>query len=349
MNLRDEPPGRLPGDRSAHRAHPDSETLVRAAEGALHADEREAVAAHLETCALCAGDVRVAFDALGAPSLPERRGIPGAWLAVAAVAVLAAGAAVLFTRSPGHPTSGERGVPSALHRTVPANGAAVETATSELAWEDAPAAEEYTLLLYDAESRLLWTSPSSKSPRATLPPDVRSLFPARPVPGGSSIGVREPGLSSGSCLPRDDRVRRRRRPRGAAGASLRRSRIPVSPRGRAAPEGETHVYEAVLARGFVSFTVNQRGVGVLVTPRAGLTRPREHADHQRFRPGGRLLAAAAGPYRVEIRAQEKTPSRAVRAEWTNGDPRGGRAACGAQGAYRRAASSTNNEGPARGS
>ena len=156
-------------------AHPDSEALVRAAEGALLPDEREAVVSHLETCAPCAADVRMAFEALGAPSLPESRGIPRGWLAVAAVAaILAAGAGVLLNRGTMRPAiSGERGAPAPVHRSKPDDGATLTVPPYEIAWEDAPAAEEYTLLLYDAESRLLWRSPPSKNPRATLPPDVR--------------------------------------------------------------------------------------------------------------------------------------------------------------------------------
>jgi hypothetical protein len=179
MSLRDE------DLRAAYRASappvgacPDSAVLVRAAEGTLGDEEREAVIAHLETCARCAEDVKIAFAALGpvrsargrSTLLPSRP-----WLAAAAVALLGVGAAVVLLRArPVSEPAGERGVAVSAPRTDPPDGAVLAEAPTMLAWAGARPAEEYAFALYDAESRLLWQGTPAKDPRAALPADVRA-------------------------------------------------------------------------------------------------------------------------------------------------------------------------------
>jgi hypothetical protein len=179
MSLRDE------DLRTAYRASaapagacPDSAALVRAAEGTLGDEEREAVIAHLETCARCAEDVKIAFAAFGpvrsaasrSALLPSRP-----WLAAAAAALLGVGAAVVLLRArPVAEPAAERGVAVSAQRTDPPDGAVLAEAPTTLVWADARSAEEYSFALYDAESRLLWQGSPSKDPHAALPPDVRA-------------------------------------------------------------------------------------------------------------------------------------------------------------------------------
>lgn len=194
--------------------------LVRLAAGELEPERREAILEHLETCSLCAQEVRVArsLDAFSErlserlserfSDLPESDGadlgaasepLPGpgrpvqrvrgwwAGLAAAALVVLAVGTLELWRhdlREVGEGTAGER-VRAAEEQVSPPAGAALPAAPATFRWPPQVGASAYRVTLFDAAAEPLWHSPSTVSATVALPPEVGTSL----EPGGAYFWI----------------------------------------------------------------------------------------------------------------------------------------------------------------
>lgn len=157
---------------------PESDMLARAAAGELDGSARRRVAEHLAFCSDCSEEIQLAR-----PFPPaSQRFVVWRPLLLAALLFVAVGGVFVVQRAgrgPEATPAAERGSASTEGKTVPQDGAVLSGGPSELAWTSAPPAEEYELVLYDQESRVLWRSGPGLMPRAGLPADIRG----RLVPG----------------------------------------------------------------------------------------------------------------------------------------------------------------------
>lgn len=162
---------------------PDSEMLPRAAAGELPPAELDALVSHLASCSDCSEELQLARPLLVKGAAPG--GARRTWhlvLPLAAAVLLAAGVAIL-TRSPSRPggPSAVRGAESSGERTVPPNGARLPEPPAGLEWTNAPPAESFEIVVFDAASTEVWRSTPSVAPKAVLPAGFRSsLRPGAP-------------------------------------------------------------------------------------------------------------------------------------------------------------------------
>jgi CHAT domain-containing protein len=82
-----------------------SEVLGAFAEGLLGAEERDAVIAHLDSCARCRDEVAVLGAFVDERAAPARRRLPAWWAAAAAIAIVLAGTAVFWSSYPRRDTA----------------------------------------------------------------------------------------------------------------------------------------------------------------------------------------------------------------------------------------------------
>ena len=160
----------LDADRSPEC--PDSEDLAELAVGTLSGGQRAAVADHLLRCAPCLRDYqllrRLHLEAEPAPK-PARRPVMMALAAsvVAAISlslVLSTGLVIDEPRPPGT-------YRSTVESVVPADGAVVDEAPSELRWSTGVAAA--TVRLYD-EAALVIFEVEAQDGIIVLPPAIRA-------------------------------------------------------------------------------------------------------------------------------------------------------------------------------
>ena len=205
--LDQEPPG--------HECPPAAD-LVRLVAGELGEERREAILEHLESCSLCAQEVRVArslegfsehlaerldetTEASEAEADPDRGGTvrSGPWTtrawwpaaAAAAMIVLLLGAFQLWrvdtpTQVPDGGTGSEQ-VRAPAEEVSPAAGARLAVAPEKLRWPAQVGATGYRVTLYDASAQPLWQSSTGIGTELELPADTL----ARLAPGGDYFWV----------------------------------------------------------------------------------------------------------------------------------------------------------------
>ncbi|MFI5118787.1 MAG: hypothetical protein ACHQM4_00150 [Thermoanaerobaculia bacterium] len=162
---------------------PSSETLARAAAGELPSGERNELVSHLAVCSDCSEELQLArpLDEMGAADAGGRR----TWrfvLPLAAAVLLAAGVAIVM-RSPSRLREPDavRGAQPSGERMVPSNGARLHGPPAALEWTNAPPAESFEIVVFDAESTEVWRSAPSAAPKVVLPAALRSsLKPGTP-------------------------------------------------------------------------------------------------------------------------------------------------------------------------
>jgi hypothetical protein len=173
--------GTEPADRAAC---PSGEELQNAALGRLSAASRAAILAHAAGCSACADELRLAMELEPWAERAARTLDPGKhrettaggwWLAAAAVALLAIGAALAlrFGRPTAEPVGVMRGQEEAASAVLPADGTLLRQAPDSLTWAPVSGARAYSVEVFDAESTPLWSSRRLTTPRVDLPPEVR--------------------------------------------------------------------------------------------------------------------------------------------------------------------------------
>ncbi len=152
---------------------PDSETLARGASGDLASAGREALVSHLATCSDCSVELQLARTLLPQKAAPA--GTQRMWtfaIRIAAAVLVAAGVAVVM-QSPSRSGAVRGGAPSG-ERTVPPDGAQLPEPPDALEWTSAPPAENFEIVVFDAESTEIWRSAPAVSAKAALPGEMRS-------------------------------------------------------------------------------------------------------------------------------------------------------------------------------
>jgi hypothetical protein len=172
--------------RDAYRARsaaggaecPPPEEVASLVVGDSQGGERERLADHLTTCGRCAADYRdlreLHREASGLRPGGARRRL-AAWSAVAAMALVAFGLAMLWRAQA--PSRLETPVAETLRGGVdeafPSAGVTVAAAPPELRWPGQPGATGYRVRLFDERGESLWESASGSATRQSLPAPVR--------------------------------------------------------------------------------------------------------------------------------------------------------------------------------
>lgn len=173
------------------RGCPAAEVVGRLSRQEASRAERMAFAEHLLTCPDCAVEYRLArsLDGLereastcsgdprpAAPRREEAR-IPSrlAWAAAAGLAMaIGLTATWLLYRRAESISSQERGTTESTAAVGPPDGATLADPPAELTWTAVGGAEQYRVVLYDAESTPIWEAAALRQPRAPLSDAVRT-------------------------------------------------------------------------------------------------------------------------------------------------------------------------------
>lgn len=160
----------------------DDESLVRLVLGELGDDERQRVGDQVvlsteasDRYRILAALHRVASTGLATGVRTPRLRV----MAIAAVAVLAVGAAVLIRVAYHGPigSDGSDALRSSVAAAVrPVDGAILAAPPTELQWTAQRAASGYRVRLFDADAQLLWHSSEVREPRLQLPAGVDEAF-----------------------------------------------------------------------------------------------------------------------------------------------------------------------------
>jgi hypothetical protein len=160
----------------------DAEALAALVLGELPESGRSAIADHAVACARCGSDLRDLMDlhdAAAAHAPPQRRPAAVRWRLAAAAALLLAGAALTITtwrdslpwsRTP----AVERGPHAVEPGVAPPDEAVIPAPPASLSCPSRPDAERYWVLLFDAESTLIWESPRASDSSISIPPQVQA-------------------------------------------------------------------------------------------------------------------------------------------------------------------------------
>ena len=170
---------------SGDAACPSREELIEAGAAPPGAAARRHLANHVAECSDCARNYRLlaelgswATQAGGGPIEVRRSGRRGG----APVLALAAGLAIavglgfwVWSRPDPQPSSSQRGVSEAGLRALdPPPGATLAAPPRRLSWQAPRSLAEYTVILYDAEGTVLWSSPELRASAVELPVDAQT-------------------------------------------------------------------------------------------------------------------------------------------------------------------------------
>ena len=138
----------MPGRRvRPHRDCPAPERLTDLALGDVSPADRERLMSHVVGCAACTELVQILID--------------------------------LDTRASAEMTPAERlAASSASGTAVPAHGAVLRSPPETFRWPSVDGATSYALVIYDAESNVVWDSESVREPSARLPQVVAQTLHA---------------------------------------------------------------------------------------------------------------------------------------------------------------------------
>jgi hypothetical protein len=160
---------------------PGDETLAELAVGEIDDARRREIADHVVCCPRCAEDFRLLLELQREAPMPvaSRRWPVWAWVAAAAVVVLALWIAPSRVGDPGRPqttpTDRARGVTQAVE---PADRAELPAPPELLRWPAEAGATGYRVRLHAASADPIWESERFESPEAPLPAEIRTRFEA---------------------------------------------------------------------------------------------------------------------------------------------------------------------------
>jgi len=172
----------------------DDVVLERAARGRLLEKERHEVVDHLVSCSDCSQAVKVlreleswahdtgaiVHQARGPRLVPFTRYPAMRIVALAAVLVMAAGLGALWRTFDGPATAVSRGVRQMGMAVEPVDDSVLNAAPLRLTWALESGDVLYRVMVYDAESTLLWRSAEITGAAVDLSPDLRTRLA---VPG----------------------------------------------------------------------------------------------------------------------------------------------------------------------
>jgi hypothetical protein len=165
-----------PGDQGC----PPSEILVQLVVGDATGEERARLVDHVVACRRCSEDYAMLRETHAAASrelaVPSRvsRATRGRLAALAAVCLLGLAGILLVSRQQPHEGAVRSlAAPEPGTRVTPRAGATLGEAPTAFSWPQQRDATSYQVRLFDAAGRGLWQGPTTPSPQAALPEEVR--------------------------------------------------------------------------------------------------------------------------------------------------------------------------------
>jgi hypothetical protein len=166
------------GDRGC----PSPEALIAAAQAARGALPEPGLAAHLSICPDCASELALAAELrawseevfAGAPALTSRWswGAPKMWLPLAAGLLIGALGLAVFEQMRRDPDAGLRGTTAVSWEVEPRDQAVLPAAPRRLVWPEVAGADSYRVVVFDRESRPLWSSAELHATTLELPGEL---------------------------------------------------------------------------------------------------------------------------------------------------------------------------------